>query len=371
MATKQKVSTGRKSSLEFLQSLDTADQTVQEIAIDTIEPDPHQPRQTWHSSDGIVPAEEQTALENLASDIKEQGVMQPIIVREIGSGKYMIIIGERRWRASKLAGRTTIPAIIRQDLTGVKVALAQLAENVQRENMSDLDTARFVKRMLEENSELQKRDLAQLLNKNPSYVSRMMAFIDPRWAHVVSTGIISFASVLEQFRALPETVQDKLVETAKERGSPIMAHEVHAAKRAEKEKDIGSTSLEPAAGPLDDFGKQFAEILEAGKDETYTRKPDAIIDTTNTIVDRGAEQVSGLPKTPASVKVPSGLLDIQEVKMSLGQLSKLLEMVPVDASVSVTLPLSSETIAEAIALLGGNVPEDPTWLGKSLLDSLR
>lgn len=369
MATPKEKSTGRKSSLDFLQSLSQADQSVLEISVDNIEPDPNQPRQTWHAIDGVVPQEESASLENLANDIKEQGVMQPIVVREIGPNRYMIVFGERRWRASKKAGLKTIPTIIRQDLTGVKVGLAQLAENVQRENMSDLDTARFVKRLLEENPELQKRDLAQLLNKQPSYVSRMMAFIDPRWAHVVSTGLITFASVLEQFRALPEETQGRLVETAKERGSPILAQEVQEAKRASKTMH----ESDPARGPLESFGQQFAEVLggDNGQEETYQRKPDAVIDAGQAIIDTGAEQVNRLPTSPDKVVVPDNLLEVQDVKMSLGQLSKLLGTVAVDASVPVTVPLSSAIISEAIELLGGNIPEDPTWLGKSLLDSLR
>lgn len=369
MATPKEKTTGRKSSLDFLQSLGTANQSVLEIPVDNIEPDPHQPRQTFHAVDGVVPGEATAALENLASEIKEQGVLQPIVVRETSPEKYMIVFGERRWRATKKAGLKTIPAIIRQDLTGVKVGLAQLAENVQREDMNDLDTAIFVKRLLEENPELQKRDLAQLLNKQPSYISRMMAFIEPRWAHVVSTGIITYASVLEQFRALPDDVQDRLVETAKERGSPILAQEVQEAKRAQKT----STVSEPAAGPLEDLGKQFAEVMsgQEGQQDTYTRKPDALIDTRESIRDSGAEVVSALPTKPQNVVVPENLLNVQDVKMSLGQLVKLVQTIAVDNSVPVTIPLASPVIEEAIKLLGGKIPEDPTWLGKSLLDSLK
>lgn len=358
----------RKSSIDFLSDLTSSERPVLEISIDQIEPDTHQPRQTWHEPDGVVPDSERIALENLANDIREQGVMQPIILREIAPEKYMIVIGERRWRASKLAGNKTIPSIVRQDLSGAKVALAQLAENVQRENMSDLDTARFVKRMLDENPELQKRDLAQLLNKHPSYVSRMMAFVDPRWEHIVSTGIITFASVLEQFRSLPENTQTKLVEDSKNRGTPISALEVQEAKRTAK-----PSNSEPARGPLDDFGKEFAEVISSQQDkkETYTREPDAVISKTNSIKDTGSETMNKSLHEPSDVHVPAHLLDVQEVKMSVGQLAKFLETVTVEASVAVTIPLSSELIAEAIQSLGGTLPEDQSWLGKALLDILK
>lgn len=357
----------RKSSIDFLADLTSLERPVLEVNIDQIEPDINQPRQTWHAIDGIVPDSERIALENLANDIKEQGVMQPIIVREIAHEKYMIVIGERRWRASKLAGQQTIPAIVRQDLSGQKVALAQLAENVQRENMSDLDTARFVKRMLDENTDLQKRDLAQLLNKHPSYVSRMMAFVDPRWAHVVSTGAIIFASVLEQFRALPETVQERLLEESKNRETPISAQEVQSAK-----KEVKNSEIQVAIGPLDDFGKNFAEVISSqqNEEETYTRKPDAIIGDKKSIKDVGNETIN-LSQSPSDIHVPDHLLEIQEVKMTIGQLAKLLETVTVEANVSVTLPLPSSLMTDAIKALGGDLPENESWLGKALLDSLK
>lgn len=354
--------------MDFLTDLASHERPVLEVNIDRIEPDVNQPRQTWHAIDGIVPDSERIALENLANDIKEQGVMQPIIIREISHEQYMIVIGERRWRASKLAGNPTIPAIVRQDLSGQKVALAQLAENVQRENMSDIDTARFVKRMLDEDADLQKRDLAQLLNKHPSYVSRMMAFVDPRWAHVVSTGTIIFASVLEQFRALPEAVQERLVEGSKIRDTPISAQEVQEAKR-----EIKKANVEPARGPLDDFGKEFADVIASQQDqkETYQRKPDAVIGENKSIIDVGNETVNKIPQSPSDIRVPDHLLEIQEVKMTIGQLAKLLETVTVEATVSVTLPLPSSLMTDAIKALGGDLPENETWLGKALLDSLK
>lgn len=357
----------KKSSMDFLSNLPDNERPVLDIDIDLIDPDPNQPRQTWHSDDGIVPDAEKIALENLASDIQAQDVLQPITLRETDNGRYMIVIGERRWRASKLAGKPTVPAIVRQDLSGAKVRLAQLAENVHRQDMSDLDTALFVKKMLDEDPELQKRDLAQFLNKHPSYISRMMAFVDPRWAHVVTENIITHASVLEQFRALSEETQSRLIENAKTTGASISAQEVQEAKRADK-----AENKVPARGALDDFGKEFADVIESQQDvqETYSRKPDAVIDSGKQIKDVGSETIN-VSNSPSDIKVPDHLLDSQEVRMTIGQLAKLIETVSVDASVTVTLPLSSDVMTEAINLLGGEVPDNQTWLGKALLDSLK
>ena len=92
---------------------------------------------------------EMETLEELSASIKEQGVISPIIVRPIGGGRYEIIAGERRFRASQLAGKTKIPAIVREldDKTTLAVALI---ENMQREDLNVMEEAVGVKRLIDE-----------------------------------------------------------------------------------------------------------------------------------------------------------------------------------------------------------------------------
>ena len=99
---------------------------VREIPIEKIEPNPSQPRMTWH----------QETLKELAASITEHGVLQPILVRPSGEG-YEIIAGERRWRASKLAGRETVPAIVERFDDGSALE-SGVIENLQREDLSPL-----------------------------------------------------------------------------------------------------------------------------------------------------------------------------------------------------------------------------------------
>ncbi len=89
------------------------------------------------------------ALQTLADSIKSQGIMQPILVREIAAEKYEIIAGERRWRASQIAGLAEVPVLVREIADESALAMA-LIENIQRENLNPLEEAQGIKRLIEE-----------------------------------------------------------------------------------------------------------------------------------------------------------------------------------------------------------------------------
>ena len=92
---------------------------------------------------------DEAALQTLADSIKSQGIMQPILVREVASEKYEIIAGERRWRASKMAGLDEVPVLIRdiEDESALEMALI---ENIQRENLNPIEEAFGIKRLIDE-----------------------------------------------------------------------------------------------------------------------------------------------------------------------------------------------------------------------------
>ncbi len=116
---------------------DTGD--VQRIPIDQIVPNRYQPRQTFL----------QQELTELTASIRESGVIQPIMVRRKGDGVYELIAGERRWRASKAAGLTVIPAVLKH-CTDQEALLLALVENLQREDLNPMETARAYSRMMKE-----------------------------------------------------------------------------------------------------------------------------------------------------------------------------------------------------------------------------
>jgi ParB family chromosome partitioning protein len=89
------------------------------------------------------------ALQTLADSIKNQGIMQPILVREVGVDKFEIIAGERRWRASQIAGLSQVPVLVREIADDSALAMA-LIENIQRENLNPLEEAQGIKRLIDE-----------------------------------------------------------------------------------------------------------------------------------------------------------------------------------------------------------------------------
>jgi ParB family transcriptional regulator, chromosome partitioning protein len=109
---------------------EASDRSLAYLPIESLQPNPYQPRTSF--------AEE--SLVDLSRSIKEMGVIQPIIVRSAGSGRYEIVAGERRWRAARMAGIVKIPAVVRP-LTDAESLEIALIENVQREDLNPLDTA--------------------------------------------------------------------------------------------------------------------------------------------------------------------------------------------------------------------------------------
>lgn len=108
------------------------------IRIDAIEPDPDQPRTSYNEE----------ALLELAASIRQDGVIQPIEVTQLDSGRYLIVHGERRWRAAQLAGLDTMPAVVRRrDYDEVTRFVRQVVENIQREDLNDVDRAAALLRL--------------------------------------------------------------------------------------------------------------------------------------------------------------------------------------------------------------------------------
>ena len=112
---------------------------VTEIEIEKIKPNPNQPRKNFDVE----------ALNELASSIKTHGIVQPIVVNDLGNGNYMIIAGERRWRAANICGLKTVPAVIRK-YTDKQVKEISIIENLQREDLNPVEAARAIKELMDE-----------------------------------------------------------------------------------------------------------------------------------------------------------------------------------------------------------------------------
>lgn len=145
-------------------SQDKAISKTQEIAIDKIIPNPDQPRKDFVEA----------ALQDLAQSIKEHGVIQPLVVTP-EDGKYMIIAGERRWRASKIAGLKKVPVVVRTLGNQHKLEVA-LIENLQREDLSPLETATAYLK-LHEQFNLSYDQISQKVGKAVSTVSNILRLL--------------------------------------------------------------------------------------------------------------------------------------------------------------------------------------------------
>ena len=148
---------------------------VLELPLDQITENPYQPRTVFSEE----------ALSELASSIKELGVIQPITVRKIDTQKYELISGERRWRAAKMAGLTSIPAFIRIANDEESLMMA-LVENIQRQDLDPIEVALSYNRMIEELS-LTQEQMSEKVGKKRSTITNYLRLLklDP----IIQTGI--------------------------------------------------------------------------------------------------------------------------------------------------------------------------------------
>jgi len=140
---------------------ETPTEEITKVKLDDLRSNPYQPRQVFNEE----------ALQELAASIKEHGVFQPIIIKKSIKG-YEIIAGERRVKASKIAGLEEIPAIIR-DFTDEEMMEIALLENLQRENLNPMEESRAYKRLIEALN-LTQEELAKRLGKSRSYITNMI-----------------------------------------------------------------------------------------------------------------------------------------------------------------------------------------------------
>src|SRR6266446_4019050 len=138
--------------------------TTIELPIDSISPNPQQPRKDFDAR----------ALHDLSASLKQSGVLQPVVVRRLGEG-YQLVVGERRWRAAKLAGITRIPAVIREASDAQSLELA-LVENLLREDLNPMEEAEAFDKLLVRFGCTQE-ELAQRVGKERSSIANALRLL--------------------------------------------------------------------------------------------------------------------------------------------------------------------------------------------------
>ena len=156
---------GVKLATEALPTKSTKIPELQHFPLEWLQPGRYQPRQNFASE----------SLAELAASMRTQGVLQPLVVREIEQNRYEIIAGERRWRAAQLAGIAEVPVIVKK-LTDREAMAIALIENVQRENLNAIDMALGIERLIKEFS-LTHEEAAEIIGKTRSVVTNLLRIL--------------------------------------------------------------------------------------------------------------------------------------------------------------------------------------------------
>lgn len=152
-------------SMAATADVDPKSADLREVPVDLLQPGKYQPRTDMHSE----------SLEELADSIKAQGVVQPIVIRPIDGDRYEIIAGERRWRASQIAGLHEIPAVVRDVPDEAAIAMA-LIENIQREDLNPIEEAVALQRLIDE-FEMTHQQAAGAVGRSRAAVSNLLRLL--------------------------------------------------------------------------------------------------------------------------------------------------------------------------------------------------
>ncbi|NOX36163.1 MAG: ParB/RepB/Spo0J family partition protein [Calditrichaeota bacterium] len=170
MKTKQRLGKGLEALIPTNVSADgfssSASDGVQEIEVALIEPNPFQPRSDYNPE----------ALEELKESIKEKGIIQPILVRPIGDGRYQVVAGERRLRAAIELGLKTVPIRVREVSSNEEMLELALIENVQRENLNPIELARGYQRLIDE-CNLTQEEVARKIGKDRTTIANLLRLL--------------------------------------------------------------------------------------------------------------------------------------------------------------------------------------------------
>ena len=220
-----------------------AAQGILEVEIDRLAPNDYQPRLTIDDA----------RLEELANSIKVNGVIQPIVVRQVGDG-YRIIAGERRWRAARRAGLSRVPVVVKEvsgDAAQQRLLQMALVENIQRDDLNPIDEAKAYRRLADEFA-LTQDAIASAVGKDRATVANTLRLLKlPRDVQdMVGGGAISMGHARALLALTGEHSQSQMAREITTRGLSVRETEA-LVKRTLEDKDRPSTADRPAPQPPD------------------------------------------------------------------------------------------------------------------------
>lgn len=212
------------TSAEPRRTASTGESGLAMLPIDSIAPNPHQPRQ-------VIKEDE---LDDLAASVREHGILQPLIVTRVGKeGQYSLIAGERRWRAAMLVGLDTVPAIVKEASSREMLELA-LVENVQRADLNSLEEAFAYKSLVEEFG-LKQEDVAIRVGKSRQAITNSLRLLrlPPAVQESLALGLISEGHARAILQVPNEGQQLRLLERTVAEGLNVRQVEALARRLAE------------------------------------------------------------------------------------------------------------------------------------------
>ena len=290
MATQSKRGLGR--GLDALFGIDNATQQskpmaeMAEVAITLIDPNPQQPRVSF----------DEEALAELSASISQLGVIQPITLRKQANGRYTIISGERRWRASQMAGLETLPAYIRE-VDDENLHAMALVENIQRQDLNAIEVALGMRRLVEECG-LTQEAMAEKVGKKRSTVANDMRLLRlPEGVQLaLKEGLISMGHA-KAIAGIDKENQLKALKKCVKRGLSVRQAEALAQKLADKPAEVATEEEE-----YPESYNRLVEALERLFSESFSIKRTKSGGSRITIECESDQEVEQLIKRLAKIK---------------------------------------------------------------------
>jgi ParB family chromosome partitioning protein len=234
---------------EASETTTSATSALREVPVSSIRPNPHQPRQHF----------DEESLSALTASVRELGVLQPVLVRDLGGGDYELIAGERRWRAAKRAGLPMIPVIVREadDLASLEQAVV---ENLHRQDLNPLEEAAAYQQLIED-FEMTHEQLATRVGRSRATVTNMLRLfqLPPGIQKLVAEGALTAGHARALLGTPDRAFQESLARKAVQEGLSVRA--VEEAVRERTELDPGAPPSAPGAPRLRQAGMHELEQL--------------------------------------------------------------------------------------------------------------
>jgi len=241
------------------------DEQIYELEIDLLQPNPLQPR-------GLISPE---SLSELAESVRAHGVLEPLVVAKTPAG-YQIIAGERRWRASKLAGLIKVPVIIRETSPQGMLEMA-IVENVQRIDLNPLERAQAYTRLMEEFG-LTNAEIAERVSKSPSYISNTIRLLtlpdalkDALMSGATSEGHARALSALEDPHLIIDTYKEVLKRNLSVRGTEELVRRIRARQGIEPKRGADVISMHIVSEEIDRVQNDLTVALSKKAQKTQVK----------------------------------------------------------------------------------------------------